>query len=302
MDIHHIRYFLAVCETRNFTRAAETCNVTQPALSRAIQSLEEEVGGLLFRRERNMTELTELGILMQPRMRDVLQGVTDVRREAKRFMTLEKADMVLGVMCTLGPTRFTAMLSAFRGTYPGISLSLVEGDPRSLLRRLEEGQIDAAILAQPDAFQERIAAIPLYPERFTVAMPAGHRLTRHDRVPMAALDGEKYLERLNCEYREHIEDHMRGSGCRVTSVYESERDDWIQSMVAEGFGVSILPEFSAVVPGIVTRPLADPDISRSISLVTIAGRRYSPALATFVKAVKSFNWNLRVIEPGRDAA
>jgi LysR family transcriptional regulator, hydrogen peroxide-inducible genes activator len=61
MDIHHVRYFLAVCETRNFTRAAEKCNVTQPALSRAIQQLEDEVGGLLFRRERNLTHLTDLG-------------------------------------------------------------------------------------------------------------------------------------------------------------------------------------------------------------------------------------------------
>ena len=65
MDIHHIRYFLAVCETRNFTRAAEKCNVTQPALSRAIQQLEDEVGGLLFRRERNLTHITDLGALLQ---------------------------------------------------------------------------------------------------------------------------------------------------------------------------------------------------------------------------------------------
>ncbi len=66
MDIHHIRYFLAVCETRNFTRAAEKCNVTQPALSRAVQQLEDEVGGLLFRRERNLTHITDLGALLRP--------------------------------------------------------------------------------------------------------------------------------------------------------------------------------------------------------------------------------------------
>src|SRR4029079_17272035 len=68
MDMHHIRYFLAVCETLNFTRAAEKCNVTQPALSRAIQQLENEVGGLLFRRERSLTHITDLGALLRPRM------------------------------------------------------------------------------------------------------------------------------------------------------------------------------------------------------------------------------------------
>ena len=81
MDIHHIRYFLAVCETRNFTRAAEKCNVTQPALSRAIQQLEDEVGGRLFRRERNLTHVTDLGNLLRPRFQQVQDELLGVRTE-----------------------------------------------------------------------------------------------------------------------------------------------------------------------------------------------------------------------------
>ena len=68
MDMHHVKYFLAVCDALNFTRAAEQCHVSQPALSRAIQQLEEEVGGLLFRRERNLTHITDLGALIRPRL------------------------------------------------------------------------------------------------------------------------------------------------------------------------------------------------------------------------------------------
>ncbi len=85
MDIHHIRYFLAVCETRNFTRAAERCNVTQPALSRAIQQLEDEVGGLLFRRERNLTHITDLGALLRPRFQQIVDELSGVRQEASQF-------------------------------------------------------------------------------------------------------------------------------------------------------------------------------------------------------------------------
>src|SRR3569833_1927750 len=84
MDIHHIRYFLAVCDTRNFTRAAAKCNVTQPALSRAIQQLEDEVGGLLFRRERNLTHITDLGNLLRPRFQQVQDELMGVRTEASR--------------------------------------------------------------------------------------------------------------------------------------------------------------------------------------------------------------------------
>src|SRR6266550_8807501 len=91
MDMHHIRYFLAVCETLNFTRAGEKCNVTQPALSRAIQQLEDEVGGLLFRRERNLTHLTDLGTLLRPRLQQIIDGVNDVKKDIKKFLTLEDA-------------------------------------------------------------------------------------------------------------------------------------------------------------------------------------------------------------------
>jgi DNA-binding transcriptional LysR family regulator len=94
MDIHHVRYFLAVCETRNFTRAAEKSNVTQPALSRAIQQLEDEVGGLLFRRERNLTHLTDLGNLLRPRFQSILDELSGVRQEASRFLCLEDAHRV----------------------------------------------------------------------------------------------------------------------------------------------------------------------------------------------------------------
>src|SRR3954451_16453385 len=129
MDVHHIRYFLAVCDTLNFTRAAEACNVTQPALSRAIQQLEEEVGGLLFRRERNLTSLTDLGQLMRPRLEEVIKELSHVRREAKQFLTLESAQLTAGIMCTVGPTRFTGLLADFRMRYPGITLRLIEGVP-----------------------------------------------------------------------------------------------------------------------------------------------------------------------------
>src|SRR5215204_6412831 len=110
MDIHHIRYFLAVCETRNFTRAAEKCHVTQPALSRAIQQLEDEIGGLLFRRERNLTHLTDLGLLLQPRFETILTGLSEVKNEASKFLCMEDAALKLGVMCTIGPRRFTGLL------------------------------------------------------------------------------------------------------------------------------------------------------------------------------------------------
>ena len=89
MELHQIRYFLALCDTLNFTRAAEQCNVTQPALSRAIRSLEQEVGGLLFRRERGLTHLTDLGRLVRPRLEQAMREMEAAKESAKSFLKVE---------------------------------------------------------------------------------------------------------------------------------------------------------------------------------------------------------------------
>jgi len=276
--------------------------VTQPALSRAIQQLEHEVGGPVFRRERNLSHLTELGLLIKPRLQRMMNGVIDVRREAKRFLTQEKADLSLGVMCTIGALRFTSILGHFQSQFAGINISLVEGTPLRLAQRLESGEIDVAIMAQPQGFLQSMDALPLYRERFLAALPAGHRLTAQPEIRMADLDGENYLNRLNCEFHNHIETVMRSNSCRVNTVHESEREDWIQNMVMGGLGVSTIPEFSAVMPGIELRPLVEPEIWRTVCQVTAAGCHHSPAAASFTNSLKTFSWPGSRFGPERAAA
>jgi DNA-binding transcriptional LysR family regulator len=290
MDIHHIRYFLAVCDTRNFTRAAEKCHVTQPALSRAVQQLEDEVGGLLFRRERNLTHITDLGALLRPRFQQVVDELSGVRQEASRFLCLKDAPLKVGIMCTIGPRRFTGLLGDFNMRHRGIQLQLVEGVPARLSELLETGEIDVAIMASSDSFPVRFDVTPLFHERFVIAFPAGHPLARHEAVPIQAIDGETYLKRVNCEYWDHLSEICVAKGVRLRISYSSEREDWIQNMVAGGLGICFIPEFSAVVPGLQVRPVSEPEVSRDVCLVTVAGRRFSPAVATFVAAVKSYGW------------
>jgi LysR family hydrogen peroxide-inducible transcriptional activator len=91
MEMHQIRYFLAVAETLNFTCAAERCNLTQPALTRAIQKLEEELGGLLLRRECNLTHLSDLGRLMKPHLEQILAESESAKTQAKEFLRLDNA-------------------------------------------------------------------------------------------------------------------------------------------------------------------------------------------------------------------
>jgi DNA-binding transcriptional LysR family regulator len=290
MEMHQIRYFLAVCTTLNFTRAAETCNVTQPALTRAIQKLEEELGGLLFHRERKLTHLTDLGNLVRPQLEQILKQSDQAHTTAKSFLQLRDAPLRLGVMCTIGPVRFVSFLSRFGADHPGIEVSLTESVPDALIGMLMEGQLDIVITTAPEEPNDRLDFRKLYEERFVVAFPPGHRYEALTEVPIKEISGEAYLSRANCEYYERLENALAEQMVTVDDVFRSEREDWIQIMVMAGMGICFMPEYSAVLPGLGTRPITDPPVTRTVHLATVGGRRFSPAVATFIKAIDRYQW------------
>ena len=96
--------------------------------------------------------------------------------------------------------------------------------------------------------------------------------------------------RINCEYRGHIGALLREREVKMRVGYRSEREDWIQVMVMAGMGICFIPEFSPVLSGLHTRRVINPEVTRDVSLVTVAGRRYSPAVAAFVRAIKAYPW------------
>jgi DNA-binding transcriptional LysR family regulator len=291
MEMHQVRYFLAVADTLNFTRAAEQCHVSQPALTRAIQQLEEEMGGLLLRRERKLTHLTDFGLLIEPHLRQLSADAEATKTTAKKFLNLQEAQIRLGIMCTVGPARFMGFLAGFHLANPGCELTLLEGVPKGLSDMLLEGQLDLAVMAQPESFNERLDVLPLYKERFCIAFPTGHRLEHQNRVRVVDVVGETYLRRINCEYRDYLADHLREHGLAVQVGFQSEREDWIQMMVAAGFGVCFLPEFSATIPGVRTQPVTDPEVVRDVSLVSMSGRRFSPAVLVLKRAICAHDWS-----------
>jgi DNA-binding transcriptional LysR family regulator len=290
MESHEVRYFLAVCKTRNFTKAAELCNVTQPALTRAVQKLESEMGGLLFSRERGNVHLTDLGRLLEPEFNEMIERGNRAKLAATRFLRLEGAQLNLGVMCTIGPLRFVGFLNKFRVMHPGIELTLIEGVPSRLSELLESGELDVAVMARPERFEEPLRAMPLYEEQFMVACAHAHAFAKRNVVQMADMNGQIYLQRVNCEYRDLLAERLSERGAKILRSYRSEREDWIQIMVAAGMGVCFLPEFSAACPGLALRPVIDPVVFRQVSLVTIAGRRWSSPVTALIAALRQYAW------------
>lgn len=290
MEMHQIRYFLAVCETLNFTRASELCNVTQPALTRAIQKLEQELGGLLLRRERHHTHLTDLGKLMRPHLDNILNQADTARTTANSFLSLDSAPLNLGVMGTIGPVRFVEFINEFHRKNEGVEVCMQQAPLHRLRELLMEGVVDVAVLSQPEPWAERLDAVPLYQEHFTVGFASGHRYEKLTTVPFAELEGESYLSRQNCEFREYIRAIREAHGVKMRYCFRSEDEDWIQVLAAAGLGICVLPQFKPTVPGLLTRPLSDPEVARAVWLITVAGRRFSPAVAAFMRAARQFAW------------
>lgn len=290
MEMHQGRYFLALCETLNFTRASERCNVAQPSLTRAIKALEDEFGGPLFHREHNRTHLTELGRMMRPYLAEVAGQSEAAKIKARELAKLESAPLDLGIMCTIGPGNFVGLIRDFQAKNPGVALNLRDGRADVLQEMLAAGEIHVAIYALPEAIEDRFHALRLFTERFVIAVAPGHRFERQNAVRVGDLQGEAYLRRANCEFNDYARAIVTGQGVAVKRVYVSERDDWIQCMVMAGLGYGFIPESAVTQPGLVVRPLIDPEIERTICLVTVRGRPHSPSVGAFVRQVAAHNW------------
>ncbi|GMG83978.1 LysR family transcriptional regulator [Paralimibaculum aggregatum] len=289
MELSQIRYFLAACQTLNFTRAAEACDVAVPTLSRAISKLEEELGGQLFRRERHLTHLTDLGRLMQTHLAAAHAATDAARTEAEKYAAAETR-LRIGVISTISASHLVNFLRALAERAPGLDLDIWESHCADIAAALENAEIDIALMTQP-SYAPSLRAEKLYEEPYLVAFAPGHRFEAMNAVPLAELDGEDYVKRLHCEFPSNFRRlgiDLPYRGVRVR--YSTEREDWVQSMVASGLGCTLMPQFLPIMRGIQTRQIVDPVVTRTVSVVTRSGRRHSAAVEHALATARALRW------------
>lgn len=290
MELYQIRYFLKAGQTLNFTRAAEECAVSVPSLSRGIRQLEEELGGQLFRRERHLTHLTDLGRLMLEHFSIMSRAADAAKRDAKDYMALAGSRLKLGVFASIGADMLTDYLRTLRSQAPELELHVWDANCEELEAALLGGEIDIALTSSPE-LDERIRMTPLFREAFYISFAPGHRFSRMNAVPMRELDGEDYVKRLHCEFPSNLARLGVAKPYNAVNVrYVGEREDWIQSLVRAGLGCAVMPENLPLLPGLEMRPLVDPEVFRQISLATVAGRPHSAPVAAAVAAAQRCSW------------
>jgi len=291
MEMHQVRYFLASARHLNFTKAAEECGVAAPSLIKAIKLLELEFGGQLFNRERAHTHLTELGSIALPHLQELLQQSVEAKRKAQNFLGLKDATLKLGIMCTITPNQFVPLVTGFRQRYPNVVPQIIDDNARKLESALLDGELEAAIYCLPGGPpHERTHVLPLFNEQMVIAISSSHFLSSKNRIRAEDLNGEPYLDRINCEFTGYADEVFAERGIDGPTVYQSERDDWILAMIAAGMGYGFLPRSSADYPGVVFRPVVEPEFWRTVNLVTVRGRRHSPAVGALVREVMRTKW------------
>ena len=296
MEMQQVRYFVALAQHLNFTRAADACNVTQPAFSRAIQQLEHELGGPLIHRERGNSSLTELGRMMLPYLQAIIGQAQSARELARSVGQLKTGTLRIGAMCTIGAQVLAEMILRFRTAHPDVAISIVEDEAPKMIEKLEQGELELAVVGLPEELPETLHQLPIFEERFVVLLPPNHRLSSKDPVEAADLHGEPYVGRSQCEVFRHVAKDLRSRGIEPIKVFSSPRDSWVQGMVKAGLGFGFFPEFAVTDPDVVVRRLVNPEYKRTIHLATVRGRPHSPAVGAFVREARAY----RAIVEGRD--
>lgn len=272
MEMHQIRYFLAVCDCGNFTHAAQLTYVSQPSLTQAIKKLEDELGGELFVRHRSGCQLTPLGQLIEPKLRRIFKDTQATKADAIRFTRLHVIPLRIGLMHTIGAQRLSPFFARYQQDYPQIEMELLVGSESSLLQQLDAGKLDLVISAPTRLLGQAYQSTPIYSERYVVAFSREHRFNQREHIDLKDIQAEPYLDRLNCELREKLKLVCQDRDINLYATYRSNSEEWIMDMVRAGIGVALMPEYTLNnhADDIHYRYLSDPAITRQIYAINAA--------------------------------
>jgi DNA-binding transcriptional LysR family regulator len=293
MEIHQVRYFLAVASTLNFTRAAEQCNVTQPALTKGVQKLEQELGGQLIYRERELTQLTDLGKEVLPMLARILASAETARCRAKEFQRKEVAPLKIGLAPSISASLVLDLIAEIAKFVPGLRVELREGAAEKLVDLLLEGEINAAMVGDVLDMPARIDDWLLFEERYVAVLAPTHQLANRPSIGIDDLRQTVLLERAGCDVAPKIQRSIFPEEPPHLG-HRSGHDLHLQHMAAAGFGVILAPEHMPRLPTLKTIPLEGDPISREVRLLAVQGRRYSPALDAFIKVARLRDWSVEV--------
>ena len=241
MEMHQLRYMVAVVRAGNFSRAAEQCHVSQPSLSQQILKLEEELGERLFDRMKREAKLTPHGEAFLRRAVRILEEVDAAKREASDAQSLLRGRLTVGVLPTIAPHLLPEVLVAFAERFSGVEIVVQEDTTARLLKLAHAYEIDFALVSRPIQDQG-MEVKDLFVEELRLALPPGHPLTRKRTVSLADLEKERFIvmKEGHC-LGDQVLNFCERRDFKPTINFRSAQLETIQALVRSGVGISLVP-------------------------------------------------------------
>lgn len=270
--LKQLQYLVALSEQLNFTRAADACFVTQSTLSAGIKELEQNLGIHLVERDRQFVLMTRIGLEISVRARAILSATHDLAELAAAALEPMTGRLRLGVIPTIAPFVLPLSLPLLRERYPDLHLALREDVTANLLLRLEDGQLDFALIALPYDTANLLVE-PLFDDALWIVGRKGDPEVKPQSVRASplSLDRLLLLEEGHC-LRDHTLFACGESSRHSSADMEATSLLTLVQMVASGLGVALVPEMAiraglARSPGLIARQMSEPRPKRTIALV-----------------------------------
>ncbi|MEV6504595.1 LysR family transcriptional regulator [Streptomyces sp. NPDC051642] len=302
MDLRHLKYFLAVAETRNFTQAAASCYVAQSALSQQIARLEKDVGARLFSRTSRSVRLTAAGELLEPLARRILADVDTARAALDALSGLRRGRLRLGLVQTrASAVDLVEVMADYHARYPGIDFHVTNAPSAEMAAAVLAGDLDIAIVGLgprqiPDGLDHQVlAADPL-----VLIVPAGHALADREALDLADLPESHQLIQFTrgSGLRRQVEAAFARAGVEPGQHFQVGQIQDMIRLAARGIGVTVVPRssvFDDSAPGAGLRD-ALPYGARALRIsdeaavhticVVHDSKRLAPAAAAFLEVVE----------------
>ena len=289
MDVGQLRYFSKIVEHRSFTKAAEDCSVSQPALSQQIGKLERELGQPLFERQGRTIRLTPAGQLLHNKAEQILFLVED----AKRRITDdgETGQICMGAVPTVAPYMLPIVLRKVGDQFPKASMVVAEDSPEVLMKRVSNGELDLGFLTMP-AKSKYLKMEPLFEEPLYVALPSNHRLAERQELTIEDFHEEPFvfLGDTHC-LTDSIADFCNGKSFQPIGTARIEQLTTVQNLVAMGHGLSFVPAMATrqnVDGRIVYRKIAGEQPTRTIAVCWNPYRFQGQLQKSFIDSIREF--------------
>lgn len=299
MEFHQIRYFLALASTLNFTRAAEMCNVSQPALTRAIQQLEYELGGPLLIRERRYSHLSELGQRMLPILQDCFKRAQAAKALALMCREEKQPTLKLAMVGSVDLDRIVVPLGELISQFPEVEISVVRGSNEEILEYLKSGEATFAISDSELGSWERLDSWTL--DRVPYALVANrlHPFALRQPVDRHAIAGQRLVCLPYCSLARDLLERSAEEGIVGPGICQVDTLPDIFTLLKLNIGVALLPQAVMLPDGIVQVATKDVDLEHTAKLYAVAGRRRSNTANAFIAHFRRSN-SVQDLEPEQE--